>query len=464
MLAGITALVAGLTAVGIAVEEVNEKQRELIKTQYGLSEEGQILVEDIHMIRDAYVSYREAASESITSIQIETGAIQGMLDEYHKLLDANGNVIKGKEEHAAFIKENLAEALGIEVSELDELIQKHGDLDLAIEASIKEMEKEARMQAYQQLYTQAMQTRVQAEIDLKAAEAERVDQLHRIAEAQDAERTAWENYQRALKNGEPDVQAAYNAWSDANYALGVAKGKYDEIEGAISEANKTIRETSADIETINGILDGTIDDTKNNIVDGSTEAAETAQNNAEKTREKVAQEMGETKTAVQTEVGEIVKVVADADTQSSGEKMLSGIGVGLTDSHTLGIVIGKAKYAVRTIINAMNEEADSHSPSRVTERLGEFMGMGLAQGLENTYGLVAEAGRGLADAAITGSDMTGSYPLSSSNGYGTYNKSITAPISVSVNVNGNVDNPQALVDEIEDMLVQRIIRNERVFA
>ena len=61
---------------------------------------------------------------------------------------------------------------------------------------------------------------------------------------------------------------------------------------------------------------------------------------------------------------------------------------------------------------------------------------------------------------------TSNYSRLPDTAYGTTNntRNISAPIAVNVNVNGSVDDPNALADVIEQRLVEKIINNERVFA
>ena len=149
------------------------------------------------------------------------------------------------------------------------------------------------------------------------------------------------------------------------------------------------------------------------------------------------------------------------DTYTIGQEFvngfISGMGSKMADAIKKAAEIGLASA------NATKEAGKVSSPSKVMAEIGGYYGQGFINGLASYLSMATDTASQLANAAMPGS-LYSNYPLGSASGGSVYNKSISAPIAVNVNVQGNVDNPQELVDQLEQMLVERIINNERAFA
>lgn len=72
--------------------------------------------------------------------------------------------------------------------------------------------------------------------------------------------------------------------------------------------------------------------------------------------------------------------------KSLGRAILQGLGIGMSDETEIEKTKQQGRSATRGVLNAMKEEADSHSPSKVTEELGKNIMQGLSIGIEeNDY-------------------------------------------------------------------------------
>jgi hypothetical protein len=112
----------------------------------------------------------------------------------------------------------------------------------------------------------------------------------------------------------------------------------------------------------------------------------------------------------------------------------------------------------------MRNTLEIKSPSRVMKEVGGYTVEGFALGMEDSIGMVRQAADMLANSAVQTANSMNYY---SPNGYGTtYNstRQISAPISVNVNVNGGVDDVDALAETIAQRINQAITEREEVFA
>lgn len=95
---------------------------------------------------------------------------------------------------------------------------------------------------------------------------------------------------------------------------------------------------------------------------------------------------------------------------SAGENFGEGYASGLSSNSVLSKVISKAKYLARLAKQSVEEEQDSHSPSKVADRLGRFFGTGYAEGIAGAKDEVGKAVKslvGAASAGISGGFKTG---------------------------------------------------------
>ena len=104
-----------------------------------VSEESNALAENARQVRET----QQARQESINGIGQEYGHYQQLWDELQQNVDANGKVKDGYEERAAFITSTLSNALGVEITMTDGVIDKYGELKESIDSLIEKKRQEA---------------------------------------------------------------------------------------------------------------------------------------------------------------------------------------------------------------------------------------------------------------------------------------------------------------------------------
>lgn len=121
-------------------------------------------------------------------------------------------------------------------------------------------------------------------------------------------------------------------------------------------------------------------------------------------------------------------------------------------------------FAVKTVERMTAATQDSNSPSKVAAKLGGYWAQGYALGIESEMGAVKDASKQMVNSAIGAGSLTNGY---SPNPYGDvwYNtRTVSAPISVSVNVNGNVEDYDELADTIANRINESVLRKQGVFG
>ncbi|RBP89400.1 phage-related minor tail protein [Cytobacillus firmus] len=80
-----------------------------------------------------------------------------------------------------------------------------------------------------------------------------------------------------------------------------------------------------------------------------------------------------------------------------GKDLISGLVNGITD--TAYKIYNKAKSIASYVIRTLQNAFDTHSPSRITTKIGEYVGQGLANGIGDMENAVGNASKRLANAA-----------------------------------------------------------------
>lgn len=119
-----------------------------------------------------------------------------------------------------------------------------------------------------------------------------------------------------------------------------------------------------------------------------------------------------------------------SDIDSIGVNAVKGIMDGMDSM--MGDLLGKAKQIAESVKDALQESLDIHSPSRVTTWMGEMVGMGLVNGMENSLSTIQKMSDQLAEASVpsTGFSEGGGVggTSSSSNSNRTFNNKTTINI------------------------------------
>ena len=127
----------------------------------------------------------DSRDKALSAVDVEFGYYEQLYEELKNIVDENGKIKSGYEERAQVITSILSDALGIEISIVDGVIQKYSDLETSIYDVINAKKAEATLNAYEAEYNKAMQEKNQRQKDYKDA----------VNQTKDAQ----ENYNNSLK-------------------------------------------------------------------------------------------------------------------------------------------------------------------------------------------------------------------------------------------------------------------------
>lgn len=165
VITGVSALIGVFALLKSRTNEATEAQREQSKA---LEEAAQKAEE----ANKAYDDLRKTQQEQINAGMTEISHYQSLYDELQGIVDQNGKVKKGYEERASFITSTLSQALGIEIKNVDGVIQGYNNLKSTIDEVMEKKKAQIILDSQESLYKEAINGQTEALKELNNAESE----------------------------------------------------------------------------------------------------------------------------------------------------------------------------------------------------------------------------------------------------------------------------------------------------
>ena len=335
----------------------------------------------------------------------------------------------------------LASALGMEVDQVKALIDENGKLSQSIQQNIEDYKKEAFAATLKEEIKEATQRKIEAE----RIEKDIIDQL---AVATDNQKRATRDREAAQKaindaiaNGEQPTQQMIADLADATTAEDQATRAVWDLRDGLATAQDQIGQASSD-------------------VDYYSDRLVNLENESKKAADQVEKDSGRAKTATENAANGAKTAVTGAakEAYNSGANLARGFANCISDYAYLsaGAASTMGANATRLLKYTLHEQ----SPSKVTAEIGKYFVEGFANPIKEGISEMGYLAEKLGESAISGLSMGSYMPETGA----VYNKQITAPISVNLTVNGNVDDPDKFVRDIGDKLADILTRNNEVFA
>ena len=246
-------LAGAAVAVGGALYIMHQRTQEAVKAQHGLTEEQTEVINKLDEATQAYKEVDDARRQATESIVADAQYSQQLVDEYNNLIDSNGKVKQGYEARAEFIKGQLAEALGVEKSQIDELIGANGQLDASVKQLIETKKAEAILDANKDAYTEAIKQRQQAVENLGPALQTLAEKEAAVKDAQAKVAEAQKQYDQNLQNGGRNHTAYKNQLENAKIALEGASEAYNKAKSSVDDYSNTLEEANNEIANYEGL-------------------------------------------------------------------------------------------------------------------------------------------------------------------------------------------------------------------
>lgn len=248
----IVLVVAAIAGLGVALVSLTKNSNDAKNAQSELKAKLEETEATVDSNKDSWDSLMETQKKTITDGKAEIAYYQSLADELKGLVDANGRVKDGYEARAGFITSTLADALGVELSLQDGIIQGYNNISDSIDTLIQKKQAELILESQQAAYTEGVTKRQEAYATLmdledqylkkKAAIQKKVDDLNNqkmIKEIKERKIEAlWRNedfvnLETAYNNQKQLIEEyTYNVATYENNMAAFHAQKYDEMETA----------------------------------------------------------------------------------------------------------------------------------------------------------------------------------------------------------------------------------------
>ena len=365
---GFAGAVAG---VGAALYIMHQRSQEAIKAQHGLTEEQKEVINSLDEATQAYKEVDEARREATESIVADAQYSQQLVDEYNSLIDSNGKVKKGYEDRANFIKSQLAEALGVEKSKIDDLIGANGKLDSSVKQLIETKKAEAILDANKDAYTEAIKQRQSAVENLGPALQTLAEKEQAVKDAQAQVAEAQRKYDQDLQDGGRTHATYKNQLENAKSALEGASEAYDKAKSSVDEYSQTLEDANNEIANYEGLaaaLASKDEEAMSQYASALTEGIKTRANATQAELQEQAQ--------IITDQYELIKAAYESGQAGVTQEMVDAAKARMDAANTEAGSVSKSAKAEKDAIVSNTDQAQrdaTQSFKKISSSAGTYM-------------------------------------------------------------------------------------------
>lgn len=422
-------VVGALAALAVGIGAVIAKTTEASEETIEFNEKIAAQTDAVNANKESWEQLQATRQENLSKGMSEMSYYEDLVNELDKIVDENGKVKSGYEERASFITSTLANALGLEISMHDGVIEKYGEIRDAIDQTIEKKKAEIILNSQEASYTQAIQDRSNA-LELLAESQRQMTQLtddyakaQQILNSQSGtyskEEVQWakeknqayqENYNQLkanIDNQQQTLEGYYAAIGlyEENYAKFHAE-KYSEMQeddwiyvasfAESEEEKKNILQQGIDAEQAGlEVLEGMRTDSNSKMIDQQKEAANQRIGELQK---EMLQYNGITTTHLQENSDEWRNNTMKILSMLTGKKMeFKDAGNGQVQLYADGIAQGepvakdKANQVARDAVNQLNRQAEAQGMGAnvitgFTNGTGDWSLWGKARAMAASFG------------------------------------------------------------------------------
>lgn len=422
-------VVGALAALAVGIGAVIAKTTEASEETIEFNEKIAAQTDAVNANKESWEQLQATRQENLSKGMSEMSYYQDLVNELDKIVDENGKVKSGYEERASFITSTLANALGLEISMHDGVIEKYGEIRDAIDQTIEKKKAEIILNSQEAAYTQAIQDRSNA-LELLAESQRQMTQLtddyakaQQILNSQSGtysrEEVQWakeknqayqENYNQLkanIDNQQQTLEGYYAAIGlyEENYAKFHAE-KYSEMQeddwiyvasfAESEEQKKNILQQGIDAEQAGlEVLESMRTDSNSKMIDQQKEAANQRIGELQK---EMLQYNGITTTHLQENSDEWRNNTMKILSMLTGKKMeFKDAGNGQVQFYADGIKQGdpvakdKANQVARDAVNQLNKQAEAQGMGAnvitgFTNGTGDWSLWGRAKAMASSFG------------------------------------------------------------------------------
>ena len=408
-----TTAVAGLTAGILAFVDATDKgKREHKKAMEELEKDSKAIKDEA----DNWKDLKKARDDSLATGKREIDDLTNLRDELYNIVDANGKVKKGYEDRASFIVNELSEALGIEISYKDGVIEGYQKIQEEIDKTIEKKKAEIILNASEEMYTEALKKQYKAEAQrdkLKAKLNEKQEQYNELMKkGSDFDKLGTTKTAKRYKKELEEAQKNYDAQVDLveGYYFEIEKydknyeefkaGHYDKMSTLDYENSKKAAKNSTDAKRsqmeaeikqeqdhYNKLLEYAKkygEDSIKNELDNSKKKLDALKQGLNDYDNKTKTGLNNTKNTWDSFSGDVVNDLEGKTSKikSAGLNWLDGLQEGLSNKNKKSNILTSISNLGTSIISGLKSVLKIKSPSREAMEIGSYFLQGIEKGID----------------------------------------------------------------------------------
>lgn len=308
------AAIGGLVAAGYAIRKSSDAA---IEAQNDFTKEQRESLDAVNQLTEAYKQADDAAKQKNETISAEFTHVRDLKDEYNGLVDSNGQIAESDKARAQVIIGELAQALGMEKSQIQELIGANGQLSGSIDEVITKKEAQAYLDANYDAYVDALKLQTSSTNDLAGALQALTDKENQAASAKQKLSDAQKLLSDAQEMGSRNTASLQTKVDNAQRSYEAAKSKVDEAKKSVKEYSDASADASQKIANYQKLQESV----QTGSLDKISDAMSTYQNNLKTettaTKEELDQQAKDARDAYDAikaayERGDVTKATVDA--------------------------------------------------------------------------------------------------------------------------------------------------------
>lgn len=247
---------AALTAGIISMKKESQKAREAIIDD--MTSESRALSDNVQADIDKMKELRDTAREQTEIDLAKTYKTETLYNELQTLVDENGKVKKGYEDRVNYIIGELQSATGIEIQQIDGVIQKYDELQGKIEETLKKQRAQIFEKNYTEMYSEALVQNSQAAGKIVEAKKIREDSKAYIDELNERVKLMFQPGGKMYDTNVTYEEASYDSIEDWRKWGVISNDEYNQAKASLENyvtSSDTLAKLQAEISQNNNIIE-----------------------------------------------------------------------------------------------------------------------------------------------------------------------------------------------------------------
>ena len=251
-LAAVAAVGVAFGVTALAAKNSNDEYRNAIVSANGLTESEKQLIESNSALHDSTMQMNTASKEEATVITDNAEKAKALAERYNWVMESTNLTTESKQKLAEMYLNQLADALGMELEDVQALVDENGKLSASIDEVIQKKRASALLSAYEDDYGEALKNRAQAEKEVIQLTTQLGIKEANLTQTQQDLEYWTKRANEEAKTGAGISKETQAALDQAVIAHGAANAAYEETAKQLGEANEAYQTIMNTIEGFEG--------------------------------------------------------------------------------------------------------------------------------------------------------------------------------------------------------------------